>query len=359
MKILLTGGGTAGHVWPIIAIAQNLQRNARVKFLFVGSRQGPEKKIARHFHIPFNGLIVGKWRTYFSLANFWDLFKTLLGLIQAFFILLFFQPNVVFAKGGYVTFPILFWLQFFKTPLVIHESDVIMGKANQWAAQRAQKVCVGFSVKFYPDIPLEKLVFTGIPVRQEFFHQIPQKPERPTLLITGGSQGSHRINETILAILPELLEKFDIYHLSGKIDYQKFSQSTFSQNPHYHLESFSENMPEIMTKADLIISRAGATTFAEIGALGKPSILIPYPAATADHQTANAKIYQEASAAVVISEKNLTSSSILSIINRLIEDNELRQILGHHSRQFAQKEAAQEIIDILFEVANQSRLGRA
>lgn len=351
MRIILTGGGTAGHVWPIVAIAQNLQRNQRVKFLYVGSRQGPEKKIAQHFHIPFDALIVGKWRTYFSISNFWDLFKTLIGLIQSYFILITFRPNVIFAKGGYVTFPILFWLKFFKIPLAIHESDVIMGKANQWAAQRAQKVCVGFPVKYYPDIPLEKLVFTGIPIRREFFEIESTKQNRLSILITGGSQGSRKINETILAILPELLEKFDVYHLSGEIDYQKFSQSDLSQNAHYHLESFSENMPKIMAKADLIIARAGATTFAEIGALGKPAILIPYPAATADHQTANAKVYQEASAAVVISEKNLTSSSLLSIINRLIEDNELRQILGHHARQFAQKEATQEIIDILFEVA--------
>lgn len=356
MNIILTGGGTAGHVWPIVAISQNLEKNARVKFLYVGSRQGPEKKIAQHFHIPFKGLIVGKWRAYFTLANFWDLFKTFLGLIQAYFIIITFKPNVVFAKGGYVTLPILFWVKFFKIPLVLHESDSIMGKANAWAARFAQKICVGFPVKYYPEIPFEKLVFTGIPVRPEFF-EIKSTSNllaggRPVLVLTGGSQGSRPLNETFAKILPELLEKYEVYHLAGERDAVALKKQNFATNSRYHLEGFTERMPEILAQADLVISRAGATTFAEIAALGKLSILIPYPAAAADHQTANAKVYEMASAAVVVSQKNLTPSSLLSIINRLMEDEKLRNLLGHHARQFAQKDSAQQIIDIFYEVTH-------
>lgn len=355
MKIILTGGGTAGHIWPIIALAQNLEKNARVKFLYIGSRQGPEKEIAQHFQIPFKGLIVGKWRPYFSLANFWDLFKTFLGLIQAYLIMISFRPDVVFAKGGYVTFPILYWARKKKIPVVIHESDVIMGRANAWAAKFAQKICVGFPVKYYPDIDFEKLIFTGIPVRHEFFDIKSTSNQRPVLVLTGGSQGSHHLNETFTQILPELLVKYEVYHLAGERDVETLKKQNFATHSHYHLESFTEQMPEMMAQADLIISRAGATTFTEIAALGKPSILIPYPEATANHQTANAQVYEEASAAVVVSQKSLTPSSLLSIINRLMEDEKLRQLLGHHAGQFAQKDSAQQIVDILFEVTHGRR----
>lgn len=352
MKIILTGGGTAGHIYPIVAMAENLKRNSRVKFLYLGSRQGPEGKIARLYQIPFKGLMVGKWRAYFSFSNFWDLFKTFFGLIQAYFILIIFKPDVVFAKGGYVTFPVLFWTKCFKIPLVIHESDSVMGRANRWAAKFSQKICVGFSIEHYPEIPFAKLNFTGIPVRREFFDMKSFDHDRPILLLTGGSQGSHYLNGIFTQILPELLEKYEVYHLAGERDIVQIKQQHFANNPYYHLESYSKKMPEIMNKADLIISRAGATTFAEIAALGKPSILIPFLEAAADHQNANAKIYEQAKAAVVISQNALTASSLLSIINRLMEDENLRQLLAHHARQFAQHDSAQQIIDILFEVTH-------
>jgi len=351
MRILLTGGGTAGHIWPIVAIAENLKKNRRINFLYVGSFSGLEKKVAKDFNVPFQGICVGKWRAYFSLMNFWDLLKTLFGIIQAFFILLSYRPNVVFAKGGFVTFPILFWLKFFKIPLVIHESDAVVGKANRWASRLARKICVGFPLKYYQNMPFEKMVFTGIPLRAEFFNTQVIKEERQTILITGGSQGSHFINEIILKILPSLLEKYEIYHLCGENDFNIISQNNLVQNDHYHLENFSENMPKLIASADLIITRAGATTFAEIGALARAAILIPYPNAAADHQTINAKIYTEAQAAIMATEKNLTASSLLSIINRLMEDEKMRLLLGHHARQFAQKDSAQQITDILFEAA--------
>ncbi len=348
MKIILTGGGTAGHIYPIVAIAQNLKRNSRIKFLYIGSRQGPEKKIASVFEIPFKGLIVGKWRNYASISNFWDLFKTFAGLIQAYFILTAFRPDVIFAKGGFVTFPVLYWARLKKIPVVIHESDVVMGRANVWAAEFAKKICVGFPVKFYQQAPTEKLVFTGIPVRHEFFApSVSNNP--PVLLITGGSQGAHRINQIIKEILPELLKKYMVWHLSGQADYEDLK----NDHPNYHLEAFSDEMPKLVTRADLIISRAGATTFAEIGAAQKPAILVPLPTAAADHQTANAKVYEEAKAAVVISQNALTSSSLLSIINRLMEDKEILKLLGHHAGQFAQRDAAGQIVDVLFEVYNE------
>lgn len=169
MKILLTGGGTAGHAWPIILVAKVLQKNKRAKILYIGSRQGIEKKLAHIYQIPFLSILCGKKRAYFSLSNYWDLVKIFFGIIEAFFILIFFRPNVIFAKGGYVTVPIIFWLRFIKIPLVIHESDVVMGRANLWALKYAQKACLGFPIEHYrQNLPIGKLTYTGIPVSNDF-----------------------------------------------------------------------------------------------------------------------------------------------------------------------------------------------
>jgi len=349
-KIILTGGGTAGHIWPIIAIAEVLKTNKRVKFIYVGSFNGPEKKIAKDFDIPFKRIFVGKWRNYFSLSNFWDMFKTFLGIIQSFFIVIFFKPNVIFAKGGYVTVPILFWAKIFKIPVVTHESDTIMGKANQWAASFAKKICLGFPVKYYDTLkgsPINKLVYTGTPVRKEFFKAMPVSINKPTILITGGSQGAVKINNLISDILPELTKKYHVIHLAGDQNYQELKDKY--QDPNYQLIGFSNQMPKLMRDADLIVSRAGANTLAEISALGKASILVPLPTAHLNHQTINARIYQDQNAAVILSEKNLTSSSLLSIINRLMEDSVLRSLLGHHAREFSRSNSTEEIIDLLFE----------
>jgi len=347
MKIILTGGGTAGHVWPLIAIGESLQTNHKVKLLYIGSRSLQEREIAEKFNLPFKGIFVGKWRAYFSVLNFLDLFKTIFGLIQGFFIILSFKPEVIFSKGGYVTFPILYWAKVFKIPVVAHESDVVMGKANKWVMKFAKKVCLGFPPKYYKNLPYsEKIVYTGTPVRREFFDKIPIGHDKPTILITGGSQGAQKINQIISEILPDLVKIYDVYHLCGENNFEELKQKFTNSN--YHLIGFSLETPALMRNADLIISRAGANTLAEISALGKPSILIPLESAYGDHQTANAKIYSEQNAAVAISEKNLTGSSLLSIINRLMDDEQFRKLLGHHAQEFVKQDATSEILDILF-----------
>lgn len=352
MKILLTGGGTAGHAWPVILVAKSLQKNKRVEILYVGSRQGIEKKLAKDFSIPFRAIFSGKKRNYFSFLNFWDIFKIILGAIQAFFILLFFRPKVIFAKGGYVTVPIIFWLRFFKTPLVIHESDVVMGRANLWAIKYAKKACLGFPIECYEQsLPLDKLVYTGIPVRPEFMQTAISSGERPKILITGGSQGSSKINDLILEILPDLLNKYEIWHLSGKRDFEKLSKV---KDPFYHLFDFSYEVPKFMRDADLVITRSGANTLSEIAATSKASIIIPLENATNEHQVANAEVFRLQSAAVVTSEKSLTANSLQAIIDNLLGDEPLRKLLGHHAHSLFQKEAAQEIIDSIFKSQNEN-----
>lgn len=346
MKIILTGGGTAGHIWPVVAISEILLKNKRLDILYVGSFNGPERKIAADYNIPYKRLITGKRRDYASFNNIIDIIKIVIGLIQAYFLIKFYKPNLIFSKGGYVSFPIVYWAKKLKVPLITHESDVIMGKANAFANSFARKICLGFPLKYYKDIPLEKAIYTGIPVRKEFFTGMPVSRDKPTLLITGGSQGSQKINEVVSEILPELLNKYEIYHLCGENNFDDLNKKIQDQN--YHLIAYSTDMVKLMRNTDLIISRAGATTLAEISALGIPSILIPLPSAHADHQNINAKIYAENNAAVTLQEKNLTSSSLLSIINQLMEDKNMLKIIGNHARQFARPDSASEIVDIIF-----------
>ncbi|MFA6493373.1 MAG: UDP-N-acetylglucosamine--N-acetylmuramyl-(pentapeptide) pyrophosphoryl-undecaprenol N-acetylglucosamine transferase [Patescibacteria group bacterium] len=349
MRILLTGGGTAGHVWPVVLTASSLSKNKRNKILYVGSRQGVEREIVKGFNIPFRAILSGKRRNYFSISNFWDLFKTFLGIIQAFFIFLFFRPKVIFAKGGYVTVPIIFWVRFFKIPLVIHESDVVMGRANLWASKKARKVCLGFPLKYYDQkLPIEKLVYTGIPVSPEFLQTSITSDDRPKILITGGSQGSSKINDLISEILPDLLGRYEIWHLSGKRDFEKLN---VFKNPYYHLFDFSYQVPKFMRDSDLVISRAGASTLSEIAACGKSSIIIPLETAANEHQVANGEVLEKLNAAVVVSEKNLTANSLETIIEHLMNDKKTRDLLGHHAKSLFRDDAVEEIISCLFEVS--------
>jgi len=360
MRILLTGGGTAGHTWPLVLVAKSLVTNKSVSLLYIGSHQGIEKNIACNFNIPFKGLVVGKRRTYFSIANLWDLIKFFIGIIQGLFVLLFFRPNVVFAKGGYATVPIIFWLRLFKIPLVIHESDAVVGRANLWAGKIAKKICLGFPIEVYnrqiddyrPDLLLEKLIYTGTPVNPEFLQTPIITGDKLKLLITGGSQGSQKINYLISQILPSLLQKYEIWHLAGETFYDELKRI---DNPNYHLFKFSFDLPKYMRDADLIITRAGAGTLSEISALSKPAIIIPIEKSAQNHQIANAKVYAKQNAAVVLSEKNLSSSSLESIIDSLMKDKEMRNLLGHHAHGFYQKEATNSIIEEIYEAAKHAK----
>ncbi|MBM2820940.1 MAG: murG [Candidatus Berkelbacteria bacterium] len=352
MRILLVGGGTAGHVWPIMLVAKSLLKNHRSKILYVGSRQGIESKIIKDSGIPYKSIMVGKRRAYFSLSNYWDMFKTFIGILQSLFIILTFRPDVIFAKGGYVTFPIIIWLGFFKIPLVIHESDVVMGQANIFASKRSIKICLGFPLEYYRNIPLQKGIYTGIPVREEFLQPQIKSSDRLNILITGGSQGSSKINNLIYEILPELVKKYEVYHISGEIDFEKLS--TF-KSEFYHLYNFTQNIPELMRDADLIITRAGANTLAEISSTKKAAIIIPLTTAKGEHQVANAEVYHKNNAAVVISEEKMSANSLLSIVNNLMDDEVMRNLIGHHANSFFYVNSVGEIIDTIFEVAGEKK----
>lgn len=345
-RILLTGGGTFGHISPIIAMLDVLKTNARIKYLYVGSRIGPEKEIAEKNNLQFKGIFAGKRRNYISFSNFIDYFKIFFGIVQSYFIFITFKPDTIFSKGGYAAFPIVFWAKIFKKEIIVHESDSVMGSVNLYAAKFAKYVCVSFPVEYYKgqNIAFEKLIYTGVPLREEF-KMAKETIHEPSILITGGSQGASKINEIILEIVPELIKKYQIFHLCGKRDYEEINKKF--TNLRYHLYDTTDKMADLMVNSDLIIARSGSTV-AEIAYLGKPSILIPLPSAHLNHQAQNAKIFAMKNAAVVVTEKNLTGSSLLSIINHLMEDKVFRDLLGHHARELGRGNATTEIIDLIF-----------
>lgn len=348
VRIIITGGGTGGHIVPLMAVTRELKKRD-FDILYVGSGMELEKKVAEKENIKYKSVLSGKFRRYFSYENFIDPFKIMIGFFQAFWIILTYRPKVIFAKGGYVTFPAVLAGWILMVPIVTHESDVVMGLANRKEAKLAKKICVGFPIDNYKDIPLDKIIYTGNPIREEFVHakrsnNSNKRSDRtiPTLLVTGGSQGSRFINQTIAALLNYLTIKYHIIHISGKNDYEWLKKNRW---PNYDLYQYTDQMSILMKKADLIITRAGANTLAEISALAKPSILIPLPSGANDHQTANAKVYQKNNAAVVATEKGLTPDNLKSIIDHLMRDQKMLSEIGHKAGELSQSDADKAIVE--------------
>lgn len=331
-RIILTGGGTGGHVWPLIVIAEELRRQLPVKFLYLGST-GIEKTIVPKFY-PFKPVATGKWRRYASIGNFSDLVRLMVGIIQAWLILRGFKPDLILAKGGYVSLPVIVAAKLLSIPLVIHETDAVMGKTNQYAAKISKLVFTGFPVEFYPKFLADKLIYTGTPVRQEFFRRqaiksidtkLKLNPRLPICLVMGGSQGASAINSLIMVCLSELLDKTQIIHLTGRLDYirclnKKSRLPKDKFNRYYPIEFAFRDLPSLMNLVDVIVSRAGGTALAEIAAMAKPAIIIPLPKSAGDHQSVNAKWYADYQAIVVLSQSSLTPEKLKQAIVKLIKD---------------------------------------
>lgn len=349
-KIIVTGGGSGGHVMPLEAVLEEL-KSEKTDILYIGSGLEMEKEMAERQKIPYKKIYTGKLRRYFSWQNLLDIVRIKIGFWQSLWIIISFKPDVIFAKGGFVTIPVVIAGWFLRIPIVTHESDAVMGLANRWEAKLARKICVGFPIENYPGLPLKKLIYTGNPVRKQFnnltFKQFNNKLKLPTILIIGGSQGARFINNTIAAILSQLTERYHIIHISGKNDYEWLVKNNWSN---YELYDFTDKVPELMQKADLIISRAGANTLAEVSALGKPVILIPIRESASDHQIANAKFFEKNNAAVVCSENQLSPESLLDIINTLLLDKKLVDILSNQILQMANPDSAKSVKDEILKI---------
>ncbi len=370
MKILFTAGGTGGHFYPIIAVAEAVndlvrERKLLEPELIYAAPEPYDREMLIQSGIRFVPTSAGKIRNYFSILNFFDLFKTGWGVVRSVLRIFFLYPDVVFGKGGYASFPTLLAAKLFKIPVIIHESDAIPGRVNRWAGTFAKKIAVSFPEAAHY-FPKDKVAHTGnpirkavlVPAREGAFEFFKLEKELPVLYVTGGSQGAQALNEGLLAALPQLLEKYQVIHQTGNDNLQDISNRAkviMGDNPNlvrYHPVGYLNDLATRMAAgaANLVISRAGSTVF-EIASWGLPSILVPLPTAAEDHQTKNAYAYARAGACVVIEQNNLTPGLLVSEINRILNHDAVTHAMGNAARAFARADAAKLIASALLDIA--------
>ena len=325
-KIVLTGGGTAGHVTPNIALIPELKKQG-YEIYYIGSYEGIESKLIADLGIPYYGISSGKLRRYIDLKNISDPFKVVKGLHQARRLLKKIKPDVVFSKGGFVSVPVVVAAKSRRIPCVIHESDMTPGLANKLCIPCALRVCTNFP-ETLQHLPPEKAVLTGSPIREELFHGDAAKglafcgfdSHKPVILVIGGSLGAVAINNAVRNILPKLLENYQVIHLCGK---DKLDASLNHTKGYVQFEYIKEELSDLMAAADIMISRAGANAICEILALRKPNILIPLSAqASRGDQILNAASFEKAGYSIVIQEEELTDEKLLTAVNQAYNSQE-------------------------------------
>lgn len=323
-KIVMTGGGTAGHVTPNIALIPAL-RNEGYEISYIGSYDGIEKRLIEACGIPYYGISSGKLRRYFDVKNFSDPFRVLKGYQQSVRILKKLKPDIVFSKGGFVSVPVVFAAKHCKIPAIIHESDITPGLANKLSIPSAAKICCNFP-ETLNYLPKEKAVLTGSPIRQELLNGNAKNAlqlchfhaaDKPVILIIGGSTGSRAINTAIRNLLPELLKRYYIIHLCGK---GNLDTSLKNVNGYAQFEYANKELADMFALADLVISRAGANAICELLALRKPNILIPLSAAASrGDQILNANSFRTSGYSYVLAEEDVTNMALLNAINHVFE----------------------------------------
>ena len=309
-KIVLTGGGTAGHVTPNIALIPHLQK-AGYEISYIGSYDGIEKKLIEDFHIPYYGVSTGKFRRYLDIKNLTDPFKVLKGFGEAKKILKQIRPNIIFSKGGFVSVPVVHAAASLGIPCIIHESDMTPGLANKLCIPVAKKVCCNFP-ETLAMLPKDKAVLSGSPIREELasgdknkglalcgFHTI-----KPVIMVIGGSLGANSINTAVRKALPKLLKDFQIVHICGK---DKVEESLLQTYGYKQFDYVKSELKDLFAMSDLVISRAGANSICELLALKKPNLLIPLSAnSSRGDQILNAKSFESQGFSVVINDDEVT-----------------------------------------------------
>lgn len=309
-KIVLTGGGTAGHVTPNIALIPEL-RKAGYEISYIGSYDGIEKKLIADYDIPYYGIATGKFRRYLDIKNFTDPFKVIKGFGEARKYLKKIKPDVVFSKGGFVSVPVVRAAGSLHIPCIIHESDMTPGLANKLCIPVAQKVCCNFP-ETYNMLPSKKAVLTGSPIRTELtkgnkeaaFNLCRFTKGKPVILVIGGSLGAASVNKAVRDALPGLLNDFQVAHICGK---DKIDNAYLHTEGYIQFEYVKAELKDLFAMADIVISRAGANSICELLALRKPNLLIPLSASSSrGDQILNAKSFESQGFSMVISDDELT-----------------------------------------------------
>ncbi|MGC9602558.1 MAG: UDP-N-acetylglucosamine--N-acetylmuramyl-(pentapeptide) pyrophosphoryl-undecaprenol N-acetylglucosamine transferase [Minisyncoccia bacterium] len=371
MKILFTGGKTGGHFYPIIAVAEALNEEVRERKLlepqlFYAASDPYDRELLLANNITFVPVAAGKIRNYVSILNFFDYFKTGWGIFRSVWRIFFLYPDVVFSTGGYMAFPTLLAARFFRIPVVILQCDVDPGRVNKWAAKFAQKIAVSFAegAEFFPK---NKVAHTGYPVRKEVliparegaYEFLKLRHNLPIIVVTGGSQGSQTINDAILDALPQLIEKYQLIHQTGRANFKEvegrarvvLTDSLIAERykPFEYFNDVATRMAAGV--ATLIISRAGAGNIFEAATWGIPSILVPIPEPISHDQTINAFTYARHGGGVVIEQRNLTSGVLVSEIERIVSHPDILRTMQNAAKSFARPDAAKTIANVLLDIA--------
>jgi UDP-N-acetylglucosamine--N-acetylmuramyl-(pentapeptide) pyrophosphoryl-undecaprenol N-acetylglucosamine transferase len=324
--IVLTGGGSAGHVTPNIALIPALKK-AGYDIFYIGSYNGIEKKLIEDYNIPYFGIATGKLRRYFDPKNFSDPFRVLKGFTEAVKLLRKIQPDVVFSKGGFVSVPVVRAAGFLKIPYIVHESDMTPGLANKLSMTGARKICCNFP-ETLTSLPADKAVLTGTPIREELGMGSREEgkklcgftDDKPVLMVIGGSLGAQSVNETVRYALPRLLPDFNVVHICGK---EKMDNLKLSVPGYKQFEYVKNELKDIFAMADIVVSRAGANSICELLALKKPNILIPLSTkASRGDQMLNARSFEQQGFSLVIDNDDLDEDILVETIQDLYENRE-------------------------------------
>ena len=320
-KIILTGGGTAGHVTPNLALLPSL-REAGYEIRYIGSYQGMERKLIEHAGIPYDGISSGKLRRYFDIKNFSDPFRVVKGYAESLRLLKRHKPDVIFSKGGFVAVPVVLAAKHYKIPVIIHESDMTPGLANKICIPSAYKVCCNFP-ETMAYLPADKAVLTGSPIREELLQgdrlsgltYTHLSADRPIILVIGGSLGSVAVNTAVRRILPRLLSRYQIIHICGK---GNLDESLIGTAGYVQYEYVDAPLKHLFAAADIVISRAGANSICELLALRKPNLLIPLSAAASrGDQILNANSFAKQGFSKVMEEETLSDDALYDSIDDL------------------------------------------
>lgn len=351
-RIILTGGGTAGHVTPNIALLPRL-KELGYDIQYIGSYTGIEKELIEPFGIPYHGISSGKLRRYFSVQNFTDPFRVLKGFREAHKLIRQLKPDVIFSKGGFVSVPVVLAGKRCKVPVIIHESDMTPGLANKIAIPSAAKVCCNFP-ETLKSLPEGKAVLTGSPIRQELLsgNKIAAMDmchftsDKPVILVIGGSLGAVAVNNAVREALPELLKDFQIIHLCGK---DKMDESLKDVEGYCQFEYIKNELRNLFALADIVISRAGANAICELLALHKPNLLIPLSAnASRGDQILNARSFERQGFSLVLEEEQLTKETLLAAVKNLYEN---RTTFINSMKNSGQQDSIGTIIKLIEEVS--------
>lgn len=352
-KIVLTGGGSAGHVTPNIALIPALKKKG-YDIYYIGSYNGIEKRLIADYGIPYYGIATGKLRRYFDAKNFSDPFRVMKGFGEAKKILKEIQPDVVFSKGGFVSVPVVKAAKACKIPFVLHESDMTPGLANKLCIPGATKVCCNFP-ETIEKLPADKAVLTGTPIREELMQGKAEDgkklcgftDDKPVLMIIGGSLGAQSVNETVRYALPRLLPDFNVVHICGK---EKMDNLKLSVPGYKQFEYVKEDLKDIFAMADVVVSRAGANSICELLALRKPNILIPLSTKSSrGDQILNAESFKKQGFSIVIDNDELDEDILVESVFDMYENKD--KFIENMVKN-SQESATNTIVDVIEKIVN-------